>query len=69
MMDITNAEVFQRRREPQTWDWPDKARPVRFEVQEPSSFEGRPAMVLALSAPVTDDRITAVLGEQAQSGA
>ncbi len=62
MIDITNAEVFQRHREPQTWDWPDRAARLAFRVEEPSSFEGSPVLVLALSAPVTDERITAVLG-------
>ena len=62
MIDITNAEVYQRHREPQTWDWPSSASAVEFQVEEPSSFTGTPALVVALSAEVTDDRITAVLG-------
>lgn len=65
LIDITNAEVFQRHREPQTWAWPAPASHPDFQVQEPSSCEGTPALVLALSAPVTDDRITAVLGAHA----
>jgi hypothetical protein len=65
MADITNAEVFQRHREPQTWRWPDPSRALEFEVQEPSKKTGTPALVLSLSAPVTDDRITSVLGGDA----
>lgn len=65
MNDITSAEVFQRHREPQTWDWPKKASRVEFLVEAPASFDGIPALVLALSAQVTDDRITAVLGPAA----
>lgn len=62
MIDISNAEVFQRHREPQTWSWPDRARAVKFTLDEPKSFTGKPALILALSAAVTDDRITDVLG-------
>ena len=65
MIDITNAEVFQRHREPQTWSWPDRACAVKFTLEEPKSFTGKPALVLALSAAVTDDRITDVLGQDA----
>ena len=62
LSDITSTEVFQRHREPQTWHWPASAPPLEFQVQAPASFEGTPALVVALSAPITDDRITAVLG-------
>jgi hypothetical protein len=66
LIDITTAEVFQRHREPkQTWDWPATATELDFVVQEPTSFAGRPALVLALSAPVADERITAVLSDAA----
>jgi hypothetical protein len=65
LIDITKADVFQRHREPkQTWDWPETAPTIEFIVQEPESIAGTPALVLALSAPVTDDRITSVLGPQ-----
>lgn len=65
LIDITNAEVFHRHREPnQTWAWPHTAPPLTFSVHEPTSDEGPPALVLALSAPVTDDRVTAVLGNK-----
>ena len=65
LIDITNAEVFQRHREPQTWNWPKRARRLPFKVQEPSSTAGPPALVLALSAPITDDRVFSVLGDDA----
>lgn len=62
MIDITNAHVYQRHREPQTWKWPDEAPPVAFDVKEPVSRNGTPVLVLELSAKVSDDRITNVLG-------
>lgn len=63
MTDIPTAEVYQRHREPPTWNWPDTAPPITFDVREPDSVTGTPALVLALSADVTDDRISAVLGD------
>ena len=66
MIDITGADVYQRHREPrQCWDWPESAVPLQFEVHRPDSFDGPPALVIALTAPVTDDRITSVIGENA----
>jgi hypothetical protein len=66
MIDITEAEAFQLHREPeQTWAWPARARTIEFNVEEPASLDGAPALVLSLSARVTDDRITAVLGSNA----
>ena len=66
MIDITRAEVYQRHREPTaTWDWPSAAADFDFQISEPTSFAGSPALVLALSAPVNDERITDVLKDAA----
>lgn len=60
------AQIFQRHREPeQTWKWPEHAETPRFETVEPSEDRsGPPALVLALSATISDDRITSVLGNE-----
>jgi hypothetical protein len=60
--DITVVDVYQRRREPPTWEWAPRNRTIRFRVVEPRNRQGLPALVLALSATVTTDRITSVLG-------
>lgn len=65
MNNIVNAEVYHRHREPQTWVWPDKARRLSIVVEEPPSYTAPPALVLALSAAVTDDRITAAMNGEA----
>ncbi len=62
LIDITNAEVFQRHREPQTWCWPRRATRISFRVEEPADTRGIPVLVIELTAAVTDDRITDVLG-------
>jgi hypothetical protein len=63
--DIVPADVYQRHREPPTWSWPTTATAQPFEVREPEAKSGPPALVLGLSATVTPDRISAVLGPDA----
>lgn len=63
--DIVPSDVYQRHREPPTWEWPAAAPTSAFEVRPPTSASGPPALVLSLSATVTTDRITSVLGRDA----
>lgn len=65
LTDIPKAEVYQLHREPQGWKWPEKTRTPNFQVIEPNDKSGAPALVLSMSAFITDDRITKVLGERA----
>lgn len=60
--DITPATVFQRHREPSTWEWPTTALTQPFEIETPLATTGRPALVLSVSATITPDRIFDVLG-------
>lgn len=62
MTDIPKAEIFQLHREPHGWIWPQNAPVVHFLVEEPTVVTGAAALVLALSATITDDRIASVLG-------
>ena len=57
--------VYQLHRDPPTWLWQDHPDCFEFIIDEPNGFEGEPALVLALSATINDDRIFAVLGEDA----
>ena len=63
--DIVPADVYQRHREPPTWEWPAMAPVPEFRVTKPERTSGAPALVLALSATVTTDRITSILGDDA----
>ena len=64
--DIVPADVYQRHREPPTWAWPDTLQaPLTLELRTPSAMTGPPALVIALSATVTPERITRVLGPDA----
>lgn len=64
--DIAPASVRQRHREPATWQWQRDGEPIAFESAEPPNPGSGPvALKLAVSATVTDERITAVLGPDA----
>lgn len=63
--DIIPTDVYQRHREPQTWEWPADEAAQAFELRPPVSTSGTPALVLALSATIAEERITALLGRDA----
>jgi hypothetical protein len=65
LCDIAPADVHQLHREPKGWRWPVDGPAMRFRVREPTRSDGPIALVFALSATVTDDRITDVLGADA----
>lgn len=65
MGDITPADTFQRHREPPGWGWPSEAALVPFDVSAPADVGGIPALVLAISATITPDRVTRILGDDA----
>lgn len=62
--DIVPMNVHQRHREPQTWAWQPDQPPVEFVVGESRDTAGPVALKLAVSAPIDDDRIRAVLGPE-----
>jgi hypothetical protein len=66
LCDIVPATVRQRHREPATWTWqPDQPR-ITYRVSEPAAGARGPiALKLGISATLTEDRITKVLGADA----
>lgn len=60
--DILPVETYQRHREPTTWAWPSEESGLSFDVLEPPTTTGTPALVLSISATVTNDRIQRLLG-------
>ncbi|MCW5966022.1 MAG: SAVED domain-containing protein [Bryobacterales bacterium] len=63
--DIVPADVYQRHREPPTWEWPEHTTPVSLNLHEPTTVGGPPALVIALSATVARERVTRILGSGA----
>jgi len=58
-----SVETFQLHREPPGWSWTDGPTDTPYRLLEPA-HGGIPALVLALSATIADDRVEAVLGEE-----
>jgi hypothetical protein len=65
LSDIPVAEVYQLHREPPGWQWEKRPDELKFLISEPDRNTGSPALVLALSATVTDERIYHALGKDA----
>jgi hypothetical protein len=65
LSDLSEVDVYQRHREPQTWRWPHFSDPPKFTVREPNGSDGTPVLVLSLSATITDDRITSIIPDAA----
>lgn len=66
LSELPTVDVYQRRREPQTWQWADVAPEVAYRIDEPAvERRGPVAAVFSLSATVNESRITTVLGDQA----
>jgi len=65
LSDIPSAEVYQLHREPPDWRWQDHPDGCDYVVQEPVAAKGPPALILALSATIADDRARAILGAEA----
>jgi hypothetical protein len=63
LSDIPAADVYQLHREPPGWRWETQPEKFDYLVDEPADAHGSPALVFALSATVTDDRIRSVLGK------
>jgi hypothetical protein len=61
--DQVPAEVYQPHRNPHRWAWPAKASPVDYRILRPDDYSGKPVLVLALSAPISRDRIAHAVSE------
>lgn len=62
--DKISAHVYQLRREPeQTWKWSKTSCNTEYLVRCPATFHNQAALIIALSARITRDRVTSVLGD------
>lgn len=67
LRDLTQVHVFQLQREPISWDWKKYPRGFKFlyEYNKAEDVHNRKiALVLAISADIVDERVTAVLGNE-----
>jgi hypothetical protein len=61
LTDITPADVYQLHREPPGWAWQEEPKDFAYSLEEPTTASGDPALILAFSATVTDDRVRSAL--------
>jgi hypothetical protein len=64
LSDVPTAETYQLHREPPDWKWQAGPDGFEFIVDRPTGNGGDAALVLALSATITDKRVHEVLGEE-----
>jgi len=64
LSDIYPAQVYQLHREPSTWGWVDEGIEVVHKISEPVGSRNVVALKFELSATVTDERITELLGNE-----
>lgn len=63
LTDINAVDVYPLLREPkQRWGWADVGDDLEFQVTRPPNTTGPAALVISLSATITDDRVTAMMG-------
>ncbi len=55
--DIYQVDVFQRHREPATWNWQDDPASLNINLLEPPVKTNRPVLNISLSATINDERI------------
>jgi hypothetical protein len=63
--DIATADVRQLLRDPKGWKWDPSSPPVQYDLQRPERAGGPVALKLEISAPVVDERIFKILGDDA----
>ena len=61
--DITPADVYQLHREPAGWRWAESGPRITYVRKRAAEIKPKVALKLGISATVTDDRITSVLGD------
>lgn len=61
--DISEADVYERHREPAQWGWPEEGQEVEFSSSKGIQGPKRVALKLSITSHITDDRITAAVGD------
>jgi len=64
LSDIYTAEVYQRHREPSTWNWQLSSNTKDYTLVEPVEKDGFPVLIFELSGSIADERIHAAVGKE-----
>lgn len=65
LTEIRDVDVYQYHREPKGWAWPSVDHRIDLRVEKPTTCDGSPALVIALSATIDDSRVRRVMGDNA----
>ncbi len=60
--DISEADVYERHREPAQWAWPEDGPNVEFSCSKGNQGGKRVALKLSITSHISDDRIAAAVG-------
>jgi len=60
--DITSVDVYQRHRASESWAWPETGATLSFTMSEPVGHGAIPVLVMSVSAEISHERVTQVLG-------
>lgn len=61
--DLYPADIYQLHREPSTWKWLDHEDDIDLIIEEPIDHKKIIALKIALSASISNERITSILGD------
>jgi len=61
LSDIYDADIYQRHREPTTWNWQEISSKDSFSFSLPDDTSGCPVLIISISATINNERITSVL--------
>lgn len=62
LTDIIEVRVFQKHREPQTWEWQNDGTELQLMIENPKHLGQKIAINLSLSASISNERIYRILG-------
>lgn len=62
--DISEADVFERHREPAQWAWPEDGEEIEFSCLKGIQGPKRVALKLSVTSHIDDERITAAIGDE-----
>ncbi len=57
LSDLQRVDVYQKHREPDTWDWLDRNEANDFKSIQPPSYDREPILIFAISANAISERI------------
>jgi hypothetical protein len=62
LTDKVATEVYQLHREPLSWRWASYPEAFSFRVNPPGEPQGKPVLLISLSARISHDRVRSILG-------